>query len=71
VDVTRRDALPLDAEPGKEPDGTHWSAILDALGTAGVGATFFVVGSFALKHPDLVRRTGAEGHPVGGHTSTI
>jgi cellulose synthase/poly-beta-1,6-N-acetylglucosamine synthase-like glycosyltransferase len=33
-----------------------------------VPATFFVIGSHAAEHPDLVRRAHDEGHEIGNHT---
>ena len=44
--------------------------ILDVLAAEGVPATFFVVGTQAAEHPDLMRRMYAEGHEVGVHTFT-
>ena len=49
-------------------DGPHpvqTPRILDALRAADVLATFFVVGSAAREHPELVRRVADEGHTVG------
>ena len=42
--------------------------ILDALKKHNVSATFFLVGNYLEKNPDLVRRMVAEGHTVGNHT---
>ncbi|WP_438432851.1 polysaccharide deacetylase family protein [Gorillibacterium sp. sgz500922] len=50
------------------PDPRFTPQILDVLKARGVKATFFVVGSRAEKHPDLVRRMIREGHVVGGHS---
>lgn len=52
------------------PDPTWTPRILDVLARHDVRATFFVVGTAALEHPDLVRRIRAEGHEVGVHTLT-
>ncbi|OEV37442.1 bi-functional transferase/deacetylase [Kitasatospora aureofaciens] len=52
------------------PDPTWTPKILDALHRAGVHATFFVVGTQAAAHPDLIRRIVAEGHQIGIHTFT-
>jgi polysaccharide deacetylase family protein (PEP-CTERM system associated) len=41
--------------------------ILSALGEAGVRATFFVLGSVAERHPELVREIAAGGHEIGTH----
>jgi len=43
-------------------------AILDALRSRGVKATFFLAGRFIVENPGLVRRIVAEGHEVGNHT---
>ena len=50
------------------PHPTYTPQILDILGRHGVKATFFVLGSKAEEHPDLVRRIVAEGHAVANHT---
>ena len=42
-------------------------AVLDILAARGVKATFFLVGSRAQTHPEVVRRIVAEGHAVGSH----
>lgn len=42
--------------------------ILDLLDARRVRATFFVVGSVADTHPDLVRQIAARGHEVGSHS---
>lgn len=43
-------------------------AILDILSKEGVKATFFVIGSNAERHPDLVGRIYQEGHGIGNHS---
>ncbi|WP_456406386.1 polysaccharide deacetylase family protein [Thiolapillus sp.] len=58
--------LALSFDDGPHPE--HSSGILDALGEAGVHATFFVVGEEAEKYPHLVRRMLDEGHQVANHT---
>lgn len=52
------------------PDPRWTPAVLDALRTDGARATFFVTGSAARAHPDLVRRMAAEGHEVANHTDS-
>ena len=44
-----------------------WAAILDILSGRGLQATFFALGMRVAEHPDLARRTVAEGHAVGSH----
>lgn len=50
------------------PDPVMTPAVLELLARRGARATFFVVGSRAAAHPELVRRIVAEGHAVGSHT---
>ncbi|GAB3280690.1 glycosyltransferase [Sinomonas notoginsengisoli] len=52
------------------PDPIWTPQILDVLKAHHVHATFFVVGTAAIDHPDLVRRMVAEGHEIGIHTLT-
>ena len=52
------------------PDPTWTPRILDVLRKHHVRATFFVVGTAAAEHPDLVRRILDEGHEIGMHTLT-
>ncbi len=54
-------------------DGPHprdTPEILQALATAGVRATFFVVGERARAHSGLLRRAVEEGHEMGVHSDT-
>jgi peptidoglycan/xylan/chitin deacetylase (PgdA/CDA1 family) len=64
-----RVALTFDTEhpdrPRNAPDGC--AGVLHALAAAGVPATFFVQGRWALSHPTEARRIAAEGHLVGLH----
>jgi polysaccharide deacetylase family protein (PEP-CTERM system associated) len=41
--------------------------VLDLFAETGAKATFFVLGSVARQHPDLVRAIVAEGHELGSH----
>jgi cellulose synthase/poly-beta-1,6-N-acetylglucosamine synthase-like glycosyltransferase/peptidoglycan/xylan/chitin deacetylase (PgdA/CDA1 family)/spore germination protein YaaH len=52
------------------PDRKYTPRILDILRDKGVRATFFVIGSAAAIHGDLLRRTYREGHDIGNHTFT-
>ena len=52
------------------PDPRWTPQVLDILHRDGVRATFFVVGSRVVDHPDLVRRELAAGDSVGSHTFT-
>lgn len=44
------------------------SGVLDTLSRLNIKATFFVVGSVAIQHPDLLRRAYREGHEIALHT---
>lgn len=58
--------LALTYDDGPNP---RWTPeLLDLLELHGVKATFFVVGKYVEQHPELVRRTLAEGHALGNHT---
>jgi peptidoglycan/xylan/chitin deacetylase (PgdA/CDA1 family) len=46
--------------------GSH--ELLDALRAAGVSATFFCIGTNAVKMPDLLRRAKREGHSLQVHS---
>ncbi|MEU3521399.1 bifunctional polysaccharide deacetylase/glycosyltransferase family 2 protein [Streptomyces sp. NPDC006654] len=52
------------------PDPVWTPRILDVLRRNHVRATFFVVGTEVVNHPELVRRIVAEGHQIGIHTFT-
>jgi len=68
--VNERVALTFDAEhPDRSwcPSGNA-DRILDALGSAGARATFFVQGRWAEAYPHLARRIADEGHLVGCHS---
>ncbi len=52
------------------PDPQFTPEILDVLAAQGVRATFFLVGSRAERHPEIVRRIKDEGHAIGSHTQT-
>jgi cellulose synthase/poly-beta-1,6-N-acetylglucosamine synthase-like glycosyltransferase/peptidoglycan/xylan/chitin deacetylase (PgdA/CDA1 family) len=62
----RRIALTFD--DGPDPKWTP--RIAEVLRREGVPGTFFLVGSQAARHPDLVRRLVREGHDIGNHTFT-
>lgn len=61
---TRKIALTFD----DVPDPRFTPQVLDVLKTKQVRATFFVVGTRMLKHPDLLRRIHREGHNIGNHS---
>ncbi len=43
-------------------------AIISALGQHNCRATFFVLGSWAEKYPEAVKKLSAAGHEIGGHS---
>jgi peptidoglycan/xylan/chitin deacetylase (PgdA/CDA1 family) len=49
------------------PDPVYTPQLLDLLKEYGAKATFFVVGSNAERHPDIIRRIYEEGHDIGIH----
>lgn len=61
----RGQVVALTFDDGPNPDATP--AILDALASRGVHATFFILGRHAEMWPDLVRRVADEGHAVANH----
>ncbi|MFI1169498.1 bifunctional polysaccharide deacetylase/glycosyltransferase family 2 protein [Streptomyces sp. NPDC020801] len=52
------------------PDPVWTPRLLELLATHHAHATFFLFGSSAVRHPDLVRRIRAEGHEIGSLTYT-
>ncbi|NOV03235.1 polysaccharide deacetylase family protein [Paenibacillus planticolens] len=50
------------------PDTRFTPKVLDALKANQVKATFFVLGSQASSHPDIIRRIVREGHVIGNHS---
>ena len=70
--ITRRGAadrkIALTFDDG--PDPVYTPLVLDALREAKVPATFFIIGSSAQRHPELLRQMINEGHEIGNHTFT-
>lgn len=60
---TERVALTFD--DGPDPDDTP--RMLDRLDELGLRATFFCLGSLALRHPEVVAETVRRGHQIGVH----
>lgn len=52
------------------PDPAWTPRLLDLLKRHDAKATFFLTGTEAAAHPDLVRRIKDEGHEIGSHTYT-
>ena len=60
--------MPPDEWAGRERRlGEGVGRLLDLLDEAGARATFFILGSSAEYHPDVVREIGARGHEIGTH----
>jgi peptidoglycan/xylan/chitin deacetylase (PgdA/CDA1 family) len=62
------DAVTLTFDDG--PDERDTPAVLEALATLGVNATFFVLGSHVREHPALTREIRDQGHDVALHGMT-
>ncbi|MEO6829915.1 MAG: polysaccharide deacetylase family protein, partial [Acidobacteriaceae bacterium] len=59
-------ALTYDDGPA-DPDTFH---LLDVLAKHGVRATFFMIGQFVQRRPEIARAVAAAGHLIGNHTMT-
>ena len=65
-DPGKRIALTFDDGPD-----TRWTPdVLEVLRRERVHGTFFMIGSQAARHPDLVREVERAGHEIGNHTFT-
>nr|WP_202797630.1 MULTISPECIES: chitooligosaccharide deacetylase NodB [Protofrankia] len=53
-----------------EPNPFCTPQVLDVLAEHRVVATFCVIGEYAAKHPELIRRIATEGHGLANHTMT-
>jgi len=58
--------IALTFDDGPEPKVTP--KILKALEAYDAKATFFVLGSYAKRHPAVLRETALQGHVIGSHT---
>ncbi len=65
---SRQDCLALTFDDGPDPRITP--RLLDLLARHGATATFFVLGSRAEAHPDLIRRAAWAGHELAVHGQT-
>jgi peptidoglycan/xylan/chitin deacetylase (PgdA/CDA1 family) len=50
------------------PIPPYSARVLETLASQCVKATYFLVGSMARAHPDMVRRIAADGHTIGTHS---
>lgn len=60
------DAVALTFDDGPHPE--HTPRLLDILSRYCVRATFFPIGEFAQKHPELIRRMAEAEHAIGNHS---
>lgn len=60
--------LALTYDDGPNPAATP--RLLELLAKHDVRATFFLIGEFVRKQPDLAREIAAAGHAIGNHTMT-
>ena len=60
------DVVYLTFDDGPHP--VYTPQVLDVLARHDAQATFFVLGSLAQAHPDIIERIAAEGHTVANHT---
>ena len=65
VDTSAK-VVALTFDDGPDPAGTR--QLLDALASARVPATFYLVGRDMAEHPDLARAIALAGHELGNHT---
>ena len=68
IGVPRAKQLALTYDDG--PNDPHTLHLLDVLAKHGVKATFFVIGRYVQRRPDIVRELVNAGHIVGNHTFT-
>lgn len=66
INSTEEKVINLTFDQGYENGFT--AKILDTLKEKGVKATFFIVGDYAKREPELVKRMIDEGHTVGSHS---
>jgi peptidoglycan/xylan/chitin deacetylase (PgdA/CDA1 family) len=52
------------------PNDPHTMRLLEVLAKHGAQATFFLIGSYVQKYPDIARAIVQAGHVVGNHTFT-
>jgi peptidoglycan/xylan/chitin deacetylase (PgdA/CDA1 family) len=62
----RSGAVCLTFDDGPHPEATP--RILDALASAGVKGSFFVIGANIERHPEIAARIQREGHDLGEHS---
>ena len=68
--IAGTDAAELALTYDDGPNDPYTLQLLEVLARYNVQATFFMIGNFARRHPDLVRSVRKAGHLVGSHTMT-
>lgn len=63
-EASRQVALTFDDAPDKQ----YTPQVLNVLKQYNVRATFFILGSQAEQHPEIVKRIAREGHVIGNHS---
>jgi peptidoglycan-N-acetylglucosamine deacetylase len=66
VDCAETACMALTFDDG--PDRAYTPKVLDILAAKKAKATFFLLGTKAAAHPDIVRRIHLEGHEIGNHS---
>jgi peptidoglycan/xylan/chitin deacetylase (PgdA/CDA1 family) len=64
---TEEPVVALTFDDGPQPDFT--SRLLQVLAKHGAHATFFMLGTMARRHRDIVRMVAEQGHAIGNHTA--
>ncbi len=64
--VTKDSVAALTFDDGPNPEFTP--PLLQVLAKHGARATFFMLGTMARRHPDIVREAAQQGHAIGNHT---
>lgn len=64
--ITRVPAVALTFDGGPDP---HWTPrLLAALQRHQAHATFFMIGKYAARHPEIVREAAGRGHAIANHS---
>jgi peptidoglycan/xylan/chitin deacetylase (PgdA/CDA1 family) len=66
----RRESKQLALTYDDGPNDPHTFTLLDVLAKHEVQATFFLIGRYARRRPDMVRAIAHAGHAIGNHTYT-